>query len=1150
MSSNASLYGIGASATSLASAGVLTIVETRNPTSTDVSGPAGTLKIGQIWVNTAANTSYILTSLSTIGGTLAADWTSTGGGGSGVNSITGNSGPPLSGAVDIVGGTGITTSGAGSTLTITNTGSGANTFTGNSGVATESGGNINILGGTGISTTATGSTVTINNTGVDTLTGNTGGPLSPSAGNINVVGSGSIAVAGAGSTLTISSTASPAIDTLTGDSGGAISPVSGNIDISGGTSGYTFVGTTGTLTLTSSGSTATTFNGDSGTATPVSGAINIKGLGDLYSVVGSGNTLTITPTPGAFPVSPYIVGPVGQAGYQTIQSAITAAAAEAGATIWIQPGTYTENLTFSNNVTLIGSGSSPEGSVIISGTHTPLTASGSYMAFKDLVLTSSSGSIFTSAAAGSSNFTFDTVILSAFNGYTLNLPNWTSGSTFIFLNCVSTPASGGTTDGVVNAINASVYLDSCISLGYGGNSGNSFSVANLSLCLGTLFGVPVAINSGASSVQDTLFSYSLTVNTTATGTFYNCHFANPSALPALNYNSSNVTAAQFVNCEFNAPPGSACISLTGTPYLNITGAEFTSNASIVGAQTNLTWGSSKTGNTTIIGSQTGFVNTSVNFAASPYSVSATDFYLAVNSSGGAITITLPALATKGSHLIIADASGNAGTNNITVSGNGNNIAAYGSSAATQLITTNYGLLDLTFNGTIWIAEQFTSASGAGVTTITGDSGGAISPTAGNINLKGLGDLYNVVGSGSTLTITPTAGAFPVSPYIVGPVGQAGYQTIQSAITAASGAGGGTVWIQPGTYTENLTLAANVALIGSGNLVRILGGTATQSSVNIIGNHTAASTGPMMFGNIQFTATSGNAISSTAAGTANMAFINVLSEVTNGYLLSIPNWTSGTVDFENCGSILPSGGMADGFFTGSGASCLFHHCADVGYGTANVLTLGNSEIQSSVIIAPVSQSQGFSFVSGSYFGAGFTVAGTSYSNVYDSNFFTATPSPTVVISSSGSNPITFANCVFNTSNSIVFEISGSAPVEVTGGEFPDNATFGGTLTNLTWGTTISGMIAAEGNVQLMQAGSKLEIATGSNASIGTSAPLAGGSVTVPTTAVTALSNIFLSRAAASGTLGNLSVGTITAGVSFTITSDNVGDNSNVNWLIIN
>lgn len=44
--------------------------------------------------------------------------------------------------------------------------------------------------------------------GINTITGNTGGPLSPSAGNINIVGSGNITTSGTGSSLTITQTPS------------------------------------------------------------------------------------------------------------------------------------------------------------------------------------------------------------------------------------------------------------------------------------------------------------------------------------------------------------------------------------------------------------------------------------------------------------------------------------------------------------------------------------------------------------------------------------------------------------------------------------------------------------------------------------------------------------------------------------------------------------------------------------------------------------------------------------------------------------------------------------------------------------------------------------------------------------------------------
>lgn len=43
---------------------------------------------------------------------------------------------------------------------------------------------------------------------LSTLTGNTGGAISPSAGNINIVGAGSVTVTGSGNTLTISDSGS------------------------------------------------------------------------------------------------------------------------------------------------------------------------------------------------------------------------------------------------------------------------------------------------------------------------------------------------------------------------------------------------------------------------------------------------------------------------------------------------------------------------------------------------------------------------------------------------------------------------------------------------------------------------------------------------------------------------------------------------------------------------------------------------------------------------------------------------------------------------------------------------------------------------------------------------------------------------------
>ena len=114
-------------------------------------------------------------------------------------------------------------------------------------------------------------------------------------------------------------------------------------------------------------------------------------------------------------------------------------------------------------------------------------------------------------------------------------------------------------------------------------------------------------------------------------------------------------------------------------------------------------------------------------------------------------------------------------------------------------------------GGIW--DLISSSSGGPLDTLTGNSGGAIVPTAGNINILG-SQTTNVTGSGSTLTISATAGGFPITSFVVGPVGKAGYQTIQAGLNAANAAGGGAVYVMPNTYTENLTLFTNTQVVAA------------------------------------------------------------------------------------------------------------------------------------------------------------------------------------------------------------------------------------------------------------------------------------------------------------------------------------------------
>jgi hypothetical protein len=99
-------------------------------------------------------------------------------------------------------------------------------------------------------------------------------------------------------------------------------------------------------------------------------------------------------------------------------------------------------------------------------------------------------------------------------------------------------------------------------------------------------------------------------------------------------------------------------------------------------------------------------------------------------------------------------------------------------------------------------------------------------------------------------------------------------------------------------------------------------------------------------------------------------------------------------------------------------------------------------------------------------------------------------------------------------------------------------------------TLGNITATNGNLSLATAGNKIIIATGSNASVGTSSAMSGtpGVVTVATTACSATAKVFYSRATTGGTPGQVSI-TAQDGTGFTLTSTG-NETSTFNWWIIN
>lgn len=331
--------------------------------------------------------------------------------------------------------------------------------------------------------------------------------------------------------------------------------------------------------------------------------------------------------------------------------------------------------------------------------------------------------------------------------------------------------------------------------------------------------------------------------------------------------------------------------------------------------------------------------------------------------------------------------------------------------------------------------QTISASGA-ATTITGSSGGAVSPNgSGNINVLGA-NTTSVVGNPgtNTLTITPTSGGYPITPYVVGPSGQAGYQTIQSAINAANTAGGGLVFIQhPGSYAENLTMFGGVDIEA-----------APCNAVIITGTHTPPTTGSVQFTNIIFESTTDIFSTTASSSLITITCLNCTFIVINGFTFNTPNLSATVINIYNCSSQ----GVNDGFLSGSsGGIVLTIDSSTIGAGSTHTLSsVYETILTNSTIYCPCILTGGQCYAFGCFFANNVTLpvqgdnALLSACIFGDINDF----SPIQITINSTGIPIYFLNCSINTTMNPA--ITGAADsVYFSGVSFLNGATIANTIT---------------------------------------------------------------------------------------------------------
>lgn len=205
---------------------------------------------------------------------------------------------------------------------------------------------------------------------------------------------------------------------------------------------------------------------------------------------------------------------------------------------------------------------------------------------------------------------------------------------------------------------------------------------------------------------------SLAVGTT--GEVLTASTAADPAFAALGTNSG-LTQHGVLLGQNNGAITATAVGTTNTVLLGNTGADpsygqvpnaaLVNDSITIAAGTNITVTGSPValgGTVTISASSSTLLDNYTNVSTSPYVVLATDYYLSVDSSGGAIQINLPNAPTTNQIFIIKDRTGSAAAHNITITTVGGIVDIDG--ATSVVMNTNYESKNVVFNGTsfeIW-----------------------------------------------------------------------------------------------------------------------------------------------------------------------------------------------------------------------------------------------------------------------------------------------------------------------------------------------------------------------------------------------------------------------------------------------------------------
>jgi hypothetical protein len=214
-----------------------------------------------------------------------------------------------------------------------------------------------------------------------------------------------------------------------------------------------------------------------------------------------------------------------------------------------------------------------------------------------------------------------------------------------------------------------------------------------------------------------------------------------------------------------------------------------------------------------------------------------------------------------------------------------------------------GTRQVTANGQLLIGS--TATPNIRVGTLTAGAGIAITNGPGSITISNSGSINDL----HTARYIVSAG---------GASDGANFTTIAAAIAAATGATGRqTIFIQPGTYTENLTLSPNVNLCAyscdaNGAIDN------TVPNVTIIGTLTASFTGTCCLSGLNLQTNSATILTVSGANATNVFLSQCYINATNNTAISFTSTGGSTIYLIECNGNLGTTGIH--FFDLSGTGC--------------------------------------------------------------------------------------------------------------------------------------------------------------------------------------------------------------------------------------